>query len=190
MREDFSGVTEKDLARLFPVLLQRHSPLWGSFYAREALFLQSVFGNHVFRMNHIGSTAVPGLLAKPTVDILLELCGVQDLSGYTEVLLNAGYVVNTPPADIILYIKGYTPKGFCGQAFHVHVRAPGDWGELYFRDYLQTHPACAREYARLKQALLPLYRNDRDGYTAAKEEFVNKVTQQARLLYGGRYAVK
>lgn len=187
MRQDFSKVTAARLSELFPVLLEEHNPLWKDYYLEEKAFLESVFGSNLVRISHIGSSSVPGLLAKPTVDILLEISRDTDLNAVTDRMQDEGYVVNTPEADLIMYLKGYTPEGFRGQAFHIHVRHSGDWGELYFRDYLMAHPEKAVEYAALKTALKEQFPYDRDGYTAAKGQFVQACTVQARMEFPGRY---
>ena len=187
MRQDFSGVTAEELSRLFPVILEEHRPEYFEQYAEEKAFLASILGDKVLRISHIGSTSVPGLLAKPTVDVLLEITEDTDIPVITEILRDEGYIVNHANNDIITYIKGYTPRGFEGQTFHVHVRAAGDWGEMYFRDYLINHPDTAAEYAALKRQLQRQFEYDRDGYTAAKGEFVQKITALARNLYPDRY---
>ncbi len=187
MRHDFSGFSAQRLSRLFPVILAPHDPASKTRYEEERSYLTEVFGDSLVRINHIGSTAVPELLAKPTIDILLEVGENTILEPFSETLLDAGYVVNTPPGDHILYLKGYTPQGFAGQAFHIHVRNNGDWGELYFRDYLIEHPEIASEYEALKQALLKQYEHDRDGYTNAKGMFIRNITELARAEYPGRY---
>lgn len=187
MRQDFSKVTAARLSELFPILHEEHNPLWKTHYLEEKAFLKSVFGGNLVRISHIGSSSVPGLLAKPTVDILLEISRDMDLNAVTERMKDEGYVVNTPAADLIMYLKGYTPEGFRGQAFHIHVRHSGDWGELYFRDYLMAHPEKAAEYAALKITLKEQFPHDRDGYTEAKGLFVLACTEQARLEFPGRY---
>jgi GrpB-like predicted nucleotidyltransferase (UPF0157 family) len=81
----------------------------------------------------------------------------------------------------MMFLKGYTPEGFRGQAYHLHVRYPGDWNELYFRDYLRDHPDAATEYAELKRGLKERFEHDRDGYTNAKTEWIEQHTRLARM---------
>jgi GrpB-like predicted nucleotidyltransferase (UPF0157 family) len=187
MKQDFSNITEEKLAELFPIILEQNNPDWKSLFLEECRFLQSVFGDNVKRISHIGSTAVPGLVAKPTIDILLEIARDTDLSGITKRMEDEGYCINNPPGDIIMYLKGYTPHGFGGQCMHIHVRYPGDWDEFYFRDYLIMHPEAAHEYGKLKISLRDKYTHNRDGYTAAKGDFVRKYTALARKAFPGKY---
>jgi GrpB-like predicted nucleotidyltransferase (UPF0157 family) len=80
----------------------------------------------------------------------------------------------------MMFIRGYTPEGFKGQAFHVHVRYSGDWDELYFRDYLVAHREIVEEYGRLKITLKQQYEHDREAYTNAKTDFIKRITKLAR----------
>jgi len=188
MRQDFSKTTEEERVRLFPVILRGHDPAWKEAYRREADFLRRLLGQeHIVRMTHIGSSSVAGLIAKPTVDILLEIVPQVDLQALRERLLDYGYVVNENDFDLLMCIKGYTPRGFEGQAFHLHVREAGDWDELYFRDYLEEHVVAALAYARLKIKLQAQYEYDRDAYTNAKGDFIRQTTALARQAFGGRY---
>jgi GrpB-like predicted nucleotidyltransferase (UPF0157 family) len=86
-----------------------------------------------------------------------------------------------------MFMKGYTPQGFRGQAVHLHVRFPGDWDELYFRDYLRSHPKTAKSYGKLKQNLQLRYEHDRDAYTEAKTDFIQEATRLARKEMGNKY---
>ncbi len=187
MKQDFSKVSGSSFTKLFPISLDEHNEAWKEEYQKEEKFLKSIFGDKIVRISHIGSSAVEGLIAKPTIDILLEISDDIDIRAITEILEEEGYCINTPKSDIIMYLKGYTPKGFEGQAIHIHVRYSGDWGELYFRDYLRTYPDVAEEYAKLKAILKEQYPYDRDGYTEAKGEFVRQYTQKAREEFSGRY---
>lgn len=188
MRQDFSKVSEQKLSKLFPILLEAYNPIWTDHYISEREFLKAVFGNVLLRINHIGSTSVHGLAAKPTIDILLEISKGADLTLITERLKDEGYIINTPPKDIIMYLKGYTPRGFDGQCVHIHVRQLGDWDELYFRDYLILHPDIAREYEALKFSLKVQHTQDRDGYTEAKGDFIRRYTEYARKEFPNRYS--
>ena len=87
----------------------------------------------------------------------------------------------------MMFMKGYTPQGFCGQAYHVHVRYAGDWDELYFCDYLRSHPEAAAAYVQVKKRLQKLYEHDREAYTQGKSECIQSITQVARRTYAGRY---
>ncbi|HBL84177.1 MAG: hypothetical protein A2Y17_13005 [Clostridiales bacterium GWF2_38_85] len=191
MSNEFTDITSKSeaerLGRLYPIIIEKHNPKWKQYYEEEKAFLQEIFGDAVLRISHIGSTAVIGLMAKPTVDILLEIKESTDITAITEIMVDKGYVVNTPPKDIIVYLKGYGATGFEGQVFHIHVRNIGDHGELYFRDYLITHPETSKEYEKLKLTLKEKYAHDRDGYTDAKGKFIDRITNLARIEFKDKY---
>lgn len=83
--------------------------------------------------------------------------------------------------------RGYTENGFAEKVYHLHVRYAGDHDELYFRDYLNEHTRIAKEYEQLKLNLWKKFEHDRDGYTNAKSEFVEKWTSEAKKMYLNRY---
>ena len=83
--------------------------------------------------------------------------------------------------------KGYTPQGYARRVFHIHLRYEGDNDELYFRDYMNDHPALAEAYEKLKLSLWKKYEHDRDAYTGAKSTFIQKYTSLAKAEYGQRY---
>jgi GrpB-like predicted nucleotidyltransferase (UPF0157 family) len=138
----------------------------------------------IVSITHIGSTAVPGLTAKPTVDILLEIQDGADLERLKSTFPRSEYVrlgrQTVPTDDIMIFLKGYTAEGFAERVFHIHVRYKGNWDEIYFRDYLISHPETAAEYAELKQKLKDEYEYDRDGYTSAKGNFIKRITELAK----------
>jgi len=182
----------RQLGRLFPIILQVWDPRWPQLYALEKEAIEKVFTQgDILRINHIGSSAVPGIpVAKPTIDILVEVRG--DLGNATLIdnLLHLGYLFSPQPdspAPHMLFMKGYTPSGFAGQAFHAHVRYKGDWDELYFRDRLIAHPAVARSYGELKLSLKASFEHDREAYTRGKTDFIRAQVFLARTEFGGRY---
>ena len=130
-------------------------------YENEKKLLLHLIGrDQVVRISHIGSTAVKGLLAKPTIDILLEIEEHCELKQLIRGLEKKGYIyVKKPgnPPPHMMFMKGYTLQGFAKRVYHLHVRYPGDWDELYFRDYLERHREAAEEYGKLKIGLQKKY---------------------------------
>lgn len=154
--------------------------------------LHMIGREHVVRISHIGSTAVEGLLAKPTIDILLEIEEGYDLDDLISELEREGYIYERQPKKPpphMMFMKGYTLNGFAEQVYHLHVRYPGDWDELYFRDYLKRHRETAEEYGRLTIVLQKKFEHDRDTYTAEKTDFVRQWTKKARKELGDIYRI-
>lgn len=184
MKKSLDEMTDEERWRLFPIILSPHMPEWKDNFLKEKTLLEQAIGNyHIVRLNHIGSTAILGLIAKPTIDILLEIKASANIEKLKLNMKSAGYLYNERPENPpphLMFIKGYTQDGFKGQVFHVHVRYNGDWDEPYFRDYLLAHPDIAEEYARLKIELQKKYKNNRDAYTNAKSDFIKRITKLAR----------
>jgi len=177
------NMTNEELWELFPIILTNYDPEWPKLFSGESAKLKALLGNDLLRIRHIGSTAVPGLTAKPTIDILIEIHGDSSIQSITDIMENAGYICSPQPDNPpphLMFLKGYTPEGFRGQAYHVHLRYMGDWDEVWFRDYLISHPDTADEYASLKTGLMQKYRHDRDAYTSAKSDFIKRITALAR----------
>ena len=183
-------MTLEELWELFPIILKEHNPQYKLWYEDEKNnILAAVKCEDIIRINHIGSSAVAGLISKPTVDILLEIDGCCDVTKLTNTLTNIGWGIMQQEKDPMKYkfCKGYTVDGFAEKVFHLHVGYIGDWDELYFRDYLIAHPDVATEYGKIKQNLLSHFKQDRDGYTVSKTDFVLKHTNAAKQEYHNRY---
>lgn len=181
-----SEMKREELWQLFPIILSPHNPEWKNFYKSEADLLKKHFGKNAARIRHIGSTAVEGLLAKPTIDILLEAADDADLAIVRHLAIECGYTVmaeKTVPEYQLDLCKGYTPLGFADKVFHLHIRTLGDWDEPYFCEYLKQNPEKAKEYAALKMKLQTKFKNDRDAYTEAKGEFIRKCVRAARNTF-------
>jgi len=173
-------------SRIYPIILCEYNPAWIEWFAEEKANLEQLIGvENIVRISHFGSTSVPGLTAKPTVDILLEIEESTNADKLMSALVKPEYIclnppdMSTPPPHL-MFLKGYLPDGFAKKVYHIHVRYLGDPDEFYFRDYLIAHPEVAAEYASLKRRLLRDYEHDRDGYTAAKAAFIRNVTEKAK----------
>jgi GrpB-like predicted nucleotidyltransferase (UPF0157 family) len=193
MGKALSEMTLEELWELFPIILQDHNPAYKEWYSAEKEeIIKAIEQKDIIRINHIGSSVVEGLVAKPTIDILLEVVKKCDIENLKSKLKKAGWTLmsfRSEPDFKMSLNKGYTPQGFAEKVYHLHVRFPGDWDELYFRDYLIMHPEVAKEYGELKRKLMKQYEHNRDGYTEAKTEFVAKWSKAAKEEFGGRYAL-
>ncbi len=174
----------EEMGRVFPVILSEYDPGWPVLYSTEKdLIEKNLGGQRIVKISHIGSTAVPGMIAKPVIDILLEIRDDVDKEGLIRIFSGMGYLYSPQPrnpAPHLMFIKGYTPEGYSGQAYHVHVRYGGDWDEPYFCKYLIPHPAVAEQYIALKQKLRDSCECNREAYTWGKTEFIASVMEIAR----------
>jgi GrpB-like predicted nucleotidyltransferase (UPF0157 family) len=157
-------------------------------YSSEKDLIERAVGiQNIVRIRHYGSTSIPGIVAKPTIDILLEVKDDIDTGMLIKNFKDLGYLYDPQPRNPpphIMFMKGYTQNGFVGQAYHVHVRYSGDWDEPYFQDYLVRHPEIAEEYGKLKIQLKETYEFDREAYTRGKTKFIKKITRKARTELG------
>jgi GrpB-like predicted nucleotidyltransferase (UPF0157 family) len=181
---DLHNMTLEKLGQLFPIILCEPSDKWSEYYQAECqLILSSFSKSDIVRIDHIGSTAIPDLMAKPTIDILLQVSKQIDIQKIKNVFKSLVYYINEHPENPsphLTFVKGYTEQGFKGQAYHVHIRYKGDWDEIRFRDYLINHNEIAKEYETIKLELADKYKNDREAYTNAKADFIEKVNKLAR----------
>jgi GrpB-like predicted nucleotidyltransferase (UPF0157 family) len=188
MAKALEDMTNEELWELFPIIISEPNPNWKENYLVEKAVIEEAIGTDIIaRISHYGSTAVPNLPTKPTIDILLEIKDNAETEKLISDMKATGYIYSPQPknpAPHMMFMKGYTPEGFKGQAYHVHVRYSGDWDELYFRDYLISHPDVADKYGKLKVDLQKKFKHDRDGYTFAKTEFIKEITALARKEKG------
>jgi GrpB-like predicted nucleotidyltransferase (UPF0157 family) len=158
-------------------------PAWPALFAAEAARLWAVLSPPmILDIQHFGSTAVPGLAAKPIIDMLLatpDLAAAR--TAFPPILQDHGYTfwVDNPQTDRMLFIKGLPPSA-PRRTHHLHVAEWGGalWSQLAFRDHLRNHPQDAAAYAALKHELAIRHRGDREAYTAAKSAFIRKMTVQ------------
>lgn len=193
MSKELSEMTLEELWELFPILLKEYNTEYPKWYELEKERLLDNFDDStIIRISHIGSTAIPGIISKPTVDILMEISPESDINQVTDKLKLLQWALMSSSAAPVFkqtYNKGYTKHGFEEKVYHLHVRYIDNWSELYFRDYLIEHPEVAQEYAVLKMQLKEKYEHNRDAYTNEKEEFVRKYSDIAKIQYSERYKI-
>lgn len=173
-------MTLDELWELFPIVLTPHCESWIDTARAEVGRLERLLSEFAPVINHVGSTAIPDIQAKPIIDILVEVSPDVDWARVKIILEANGYICMSQSDRRVSFNKGYTTEGYAEEVFHIHCRYTGDNDEILFRDYLTAHPEVAKDYERLKMSLLPRYKNDRNGYTEAKTGFVKHVVALAK----------
>lgn len=180
-----SELSLEELWMLFPITLAPHNPEWKEWASTEMTYINSLLSEFNHKIFHIGSTAVPGIVAKPIIDILVLIPFSDDWEKIIEKLEMNGYILMSRSDHRMSFNKGYTPKGYADKVYHIHFHIPGDDDEIIFRDHLLSHHDDALAYERLKLSLLPEFKNDRDGYTLAKSNFIMSIIEKAKNVTFG-----
>lgn len=168
-----------------------YNPLWPEMFERERQHLLSCLPRElVGRIEHFGSTAVPGIYAKPVVDMLVEVTSLDEARTRIAPILEAkGYDYFWRPTwgnDTPPFYAWFIKRDRNGnRTHHIHmVEADFEhWERLLFRDYLIAHPDTAEKYSELKEKLSEVHGNDRVAYTDAKTDFIKMVMENARNYY-------
>ena len=161
-----------------------YDPRWPALFDEEAKRLRAILDpSLIVGLEHFGSTAIPGLSAKPIIDILIAVRSLTDAkASFVEALRTLDYVywADNPKQDRMFFVKGMPPFG-SRRSHHVHVTDPDGemWQRLAFRDYLRIHPEEVRTYERLKRRLAAEHPADREAYTRAKSDYVETVMRKA-----------
>jgi GrpB-like predicted nucleotidyltransferase (UPF0157 family) len=169
-----------------------YDPRWPERFEQERRHLLSCLPPDLIgRIEHFGSTAVPGLSAKPIVDILVEVTSLDEARKRIAPLLEAqGYDYFWRPSwgdDTPPFYAWFIKRDDQGnRTHHIHMVESDfeHWDRLLFRDYMIEHPDVAAEYDHLKKRLAGTHHDDRVAYTQAKGDFVRRVTETARRYYG------
>ena len=156
-----------------------YDPQWPAAFAAEAARLRAALGALALRIDHNGSTAVPGLAAKPIIDIQVSVKSLQPIEAYRNPLENLGYI-HVAHADDAFSPFFHRPAQW-PHTHHVHVVTAGGAEErrtLAFREYLREHEDLARQYEKLKRdlaaRLAPGDQHSREAYANAKTDFIER----------------
>lgn len=181
-----SDLTKEEIGKLFPIEISQYDTNWPNVYEAERERIEKHITPTLFsRIEHFGSTSVPGLSSKNTIDILMavEFDGTQNYE-LIEQMKNIGYDFNWQNEGgnpYMVFVKGYDPDKPKQQTYHIHA-APQDhilWNRIHFRNYLIAHPEVAKAYEDLKRSLADKYKHERVEYRIAKTEFINEFTKKS-----------
>lgn len=163
------------------VKLVKHNPEWRQSFAKEEKEIRRVLGQDCIDIQHVGSTAIPGILAKPIIDIAVVVPALEKVKRSQVELKAIGYELKENDARIerLFFTKGSEEK----RTHYLHV---GEIGSGYtedmilFRDYLCNHKDAAEEYSELKRSLAEKYQNMREMYTRKKQNFIESILAKAK----------
>ncbi len=181
---NIDNLTAEQIGKLFPIRIVPYNPDWKMFFEQEKALIINVLGEDMpLNVEHIGSTSIVELAAKPTIDILVEVSKLTEeiKQIITKKLESIGYgnMQNAEKENKMTFGKGYDMNNVCTQTYHIHIREKGNTpqDEIYFRDYLCQNPDVRDEYAKLKYALAEKYQFNRENYTQAKTGFIMRITE-------------
>jgi len=163
-----------------PVVLVPHDPAWKYAASDEASRIRGILGPHQIAIHHIGSTSIPGIKAKPVLDLLGVVSRIEVLDQNPRLLQRLGYDAR---GEIGIPGRRYFRRPPDGPAtHHLHCFAQGDPNidrHLLFRDYLLSHPETATAYERLKEALAARFPNGSPAYADTKTDFIRDIERTA-----------
>ena len=166
------------------IVIVPYDPAWPSLYEAEAARVRRALpAGLTVAIEHFGSTAVPGLAAKPVIDILVAVRSIEEARRRAVAPLAAlGYAfwADNPKRDRLFFVKGLPPAP--RRTHHVHLTEPAGemWPRLLFRDYLRRHAGAREAYLLLKQDLARRFPDDREAYTEGKQGFVDDIMARIR----------
>jgi len=155
-------------------------------FEQESRILHSILKELLVEIHHIGSTAIPGICAKPVIDILPVVKDISKVDELNEVFEAKGYEAR---GEFGLPGRRYFIKGEPERTHHIHIYQEGNpeiIRHLAFRDYMRYHPMEAKEYSELKEKLAQEYADNRDAYIDGKDAFVKERERRALLWWNSR----
>ncbi|CEK11846.1 bifunctional GrpB family protein/GNAT family N-acetyltransferase [Legionella hackeliae] len=162
-----------------------YDPNWPNVFNKEAIRLQNILGNFLQEIYHIGSTSIPGMSAKPVIDIMLSVDNVDDIDLIEEKLIQLNYAPIR--RQIIPHVSFFTKRQESTVSFHLHLHERGSpqiKRHVNFRDYVIQHPNVAYEYAELKKQLAKEFPHDISSYVSGKDSLVQAIDNKAKQWDG------
>jgi GrpB-like predicted nucleotidyltransferase (UPF0157 family) len=163
-----------------PVRIVPYDPVWPARFEEERRLIEATLGSWIRGgVHHVGSTAVPGLAAKPTIDIMVGVTDLEAARPCIDLLSKIDYCYWPYRPEIMHWFCKPSPSR---RTYHLHMMEPSgpEWAlRLAFRDFLRTNPETAAEYERVKRQLALAHEHDREAYTEGKGDFVRSVVTRA-----------
>jgi len=168
------------------VVVVPYDPQWPYLFQQEALLLRQLFGANTVAVDHIGSTSIAGMHAKPIIDILVEVQALDLIENAGPALVQIGYISQSESGipRRRFFIKGSETL----RTHHLHIYPAGHphiARHLAFRDYLRAHPIEAQLYSTLKANLAEQFPDDLGGYIAGKDAWIKTAEQRALAWKAG-----
>lgn len=167
------------------IIVTDYDPRWPAEYEKESEKIKAILGENCVAIYHIGSTAVPGLAAKPIIDIMPVVRSLEKTDQKSSEFEKEGYEYL---GEFGIRGRRYLRKGQDERTHQVHIFEEKNKADitrhLAVRDYLRTHREATEQYGCLKTELAKVYPYDIEGYCDGKEEFVKKLEQEALLWKG------
>ena len=163
--------TNKQIA---PITLENYDPLWQKMFSQEKKKLLAMLGNNV-KIEHIGSTTIPGIVAKPEIDILIGINSLDEAQKYIKPLKSLGYPYYPRLEEAVPERRYFRKSKGIIPLFHIHMVEKKNefWRDhILFRDHLLKNPKVAKEYSDLKKNLAKKYHSDRKTYSKEKSKFI------------------
>lgn len=172
------------------IAISEYDPAWPALFDAEARRLRAAFGPLAIRIEHVGSTSVPGLAAKPVIDIQVSVATLLPHGRYAATMASLGYR-HLALGDFDLVYPFFHRPADWPSTHHVHLCESGgeqEWKHLAFRDHLRAHPQAARAYEALKRELACEHDgstlSSQEAYSLAKSDFVGEVLRVAQTRGG------
>jgi GrpB-like predicted nucleotidyltransferase (UPF0157 family) len=154
---------------------------WGAMFKEEKHKLSRALGDEVVEVHHIGSTAIPQMWAKPTIDILVVVRDIEKVDKHNRSMTAIGYAAM---GEYGISGRRFFTKGQSSRTHHVHVFQEGSpqiERHLRFRDFMIAHPSEAARYAELKRELAERFKSDIDSYCEGKDAFIRDIDAKASI---------
>ncbi len=168
------------MSNIRTIIVTPYTTHWLEQFRQEAAKITAIFGPELISIYHIGSTSIPGMSAKPIIDIMPVVHTIEKTDPFNSAMRDLGY---DPRGEYGIPGRRYFSKGEGhNRSHHVHTYAldnPDVKRHLDFRDYLIAHPEEAQQYATLKTKLARQFPHDIDAYMAGKEGFIQETIQKA-----------